>query len=286
MTAVSGGALTSYDNGAAIDQANLSVGSLKNTADPLRFGSDKGGNYYDGTIFFAAISSVARSPAWIAATNDGLTDTLITYEFDVPTPNFTTDKTEIFRGGAVQFTDTSGFEPTAWNWSFGDGTFSNEQHPVHTFTIPGNYTVLLNASNQYGSATYYRPACVRVKDVDFIANATIGTASMAVAFTDTSGPGVTGWQWNFGDGQTSSGQNPVHTYTAPGDYTVTLTATTPNDTVVAEKIGYVNVRDTYTALTGYDHKFLLRINAVPETLEDVPVKIVLGDTSGTNALNT
>lgn len=79
ITAVSGGALISYDNGAAMDQANLPAGALENTAHPLRFGFDRGGNYYDGTIFFAAVSSVARSPAWIALTNASLKDELIAF---------------------------------------------------------------------------------------------------------------------------------------------------------------------------------------------------------------
>jgi len=79
ITAVSGGALVSYVNGAAMSQVILPAGALKNTAHPLRLGFDKASNYYDGTIFFAAVSSVARSPAWIAATNLSLRDELIVY---------------------------------------------------------------------------------------------------------------------------------------------------------------------------------------------------------------
>ncbi len=45
----------------------------------------------------------------------------------------------------------------------------------------------------------------------------------AVVFTDTSGPGITEWSWDFGDGQTSKTQNPTHTYAVFGDYNVTLT---------------------------------------------------------------
>lgn len=251
-------------------------------------GNYQGGGQEWGTLDEVRVSDTTRSLAWASTTRLSATDSLITYAFEVPTTNFTVTPTEIFRGGSVTFTDTSGFDPIAWNWSFSDGTFSDEQNPTHVFTTPGNYTVLLNATNQYGSMTYYQPNCVRVKDVDFVANTTVGTAPMTVAFADTSGPGVTGWQWNFGDGGTSSVQNPVHTYTAPGDYTVTLTATTPDGNVVTEKIGYVNVRDAYAILDGYDHKMLLRIDytTIPETLEDVPVKIVLGDSSGENEFNT
>ena len=53
----------------------------------------------------------------------------------------------------VQFTDTSTGNPTAWSWSFGDSATSTEQHPVHTYTAPGTYTVSLTVTNSTGSNT-------------------------------------------------------------------------------------------------------------------------------------
>jgi gliding motility-associated-like protein len=56
----------------------------------------------------------------------------------------------------------------------------------------------------------------------------LGTAT---AFTDASasnGSTITAWLWNFGDGQTSTTQNPSHTYTTAGNFTVQLTATNSN----------------------------------------------------------
>jgi PKD repeat protein len=58
---------------------------------------------------------------------------------------------------------------------------------------------------------------------DFKANITTGTAPLTVQFTDKSTGYPTSWQWNFGDfSKSSTDQNPVHTYTKPGRYTVTL----------------------------------------------------------------
>lgn len=52
----------------------------------------------------------------------------------------------------VAFTDTStGGTPSAWNWSFGDGEYSESQNPSHIFNTYGNYTVSLNSSNAYGA---------------------------------------------------------------------------------------------------------------------------------------
>jgi hypothetical protein len=54
----------------------------------------------------------------------------------------------------VQFTDTSTGGPTAWLWTFDDGATSTEQHPTHTYTNPGIYSVTLTAMNADGSDTY------------------------------------------------------------------------------------------------------------------------------------
>jgi PKD repeat protein len=69
----------------------------------------------------------------------------------------------------------------------------------------------------------------------FNASATSGTAPLAVAFSDASTGGVTGWSWSFGDGTSSTAQNPSHTYTTAGSYTATLTVTAPGGTTSASK---------------------------------------------------
>ena len=62
----------------------------------------------------------------------------------------------------VRFTDTSTGSPTNWFWSFGDGSFSLEQHPIHTYTTPGTYNVSLTATNSAGSNTMIRAGYVTV----------------------------------------------------------------------------------------------------------------------------
>ncbi|MDI6867655.1 PKD domain-containing protein [Methanoculleus sp.] len=77
---------------------------------------------------------------------------------------------------------------------------------------------------------------------NFTANITSGQAPLAVAFTDTSTGGPVSWSWNFGDGNTSTAQNPVHTYTAAGTYTVSLSVTNAqNNTASHTKVNYINV---------------------------------------------
>jgi len=63
---------------------------------------------------------------------------------------------------AVQFTDTSTDNPTAWSWSFGDENTSSEQHPTHTYAIPGTYTVNLTITTATSSFTLSRPDYITV----------------------------------------------------------------------------------------------------------------------------
>lgn len=76
---------------------------------------------------------------------------------------------------------------------------------------------------------------------DFAASPTTGQAPLTVAFTDQSGGDVTSWSWNFGDGGTSTAQNPGHTYAAAGNYTVSLTATGPAGQDTETKTDFITV---------------------------------------------
>jgi PKD repeat protein len=65
----------------------------------------------------------------------------------------------------VEFTDTSTGFPTSWKWDFGDGTSSTERNPIHTYTLPGTYTVTLIVQNTGGSDTVIRPDSITVTSV-------------------------------------------------------------------------------------------------------------------------
>jgi PKD repeat protein len=70
------------------------------------------------------------------------------------TANFTSNTTtSAIYPLVVQFTDTSVGAPSSWNWSFGDGRYSTLQNPVYQYAVAGKYTVILNATNAYGSNT-------------------------------------------------------------------------------------------------------------------------------------
>ena len=78
--------------------------------------------------------------------------------------------------------------------------------------------------------------------VDFSADVTSGAAPLTVTFSDlSSGTGLSSWSWNFGDGSSSTQQNPTHVYLADGTYDVDLTVTDANGTATATKPGYIVV---------------------------------------------
>ncbi len=129
----------------------------------------------------------------------------------------------------VQFTDSS-LNATAWEWDFGDGFTSTDQSPEHVYDAPGVYTVVLTSQNGADSDIHQKANYIQVigPDVGFAATPTSGNSiPHTVSFTDQtafSSPGIS-WQWNFGDGNTSTAINPLHSYTQPGSFTVSLTVT-------------------------------------------------------------
>jgi PKD repeat protein len=123
----------------------------------------------------------------------------------------------------VSFTDLSTQTPTSWFWDFGDGNTSTQQNPSHTYAANGTYTVCLTATNTCGSDS----SCSSVIVNCLAPNAAFSdsTNNLTVSFTDLSTQAPTSWFWDFGDGNTSTQQDPSHTYAANGTYTVCLTAT-------------------------------------------------------------
>ncbi|HGY55724.1 MAG TPA: PKD domain-containing protein [Caldithrix abyssi] len=150
----------------------------------------------------------------------------------------------------VNFTDQSTGDVTAWSWDFGDGNTSTVQNPSHEYTTAGTYTVTLTASNSCDSDTQTKTDYITVTEptgnppvADFVGDPTSGTAPLTVNFTDQSTNNPTSWSWDFGDGGTSTQQNPSHEYTAAGTYTVSLTATNADGSDTNTKTDYITVTE-------------------------------------------
>lgn len=168
---------------------------------------------------------------------------------DAPVAAFTANPTSGTAPLNVNFTDQSTNNPTSWQWNFGDGGNSTQQNPSHTYQNAGSYTVQLIATNSLGSDTETKNNYITVTSgggsdapvAAFTGNPTSGTAPLTVSFTDQSTNNPTIWQWDFGDGTTSTQQNPSKTFSAPGNYTVKLTSSNSYGSDTHVKNNYINV---------------------------------------------
>ncbi len=140
----------------------------------------------------------------------------------------------------VSFTNQSSPGTTSWQWNFGDGGTSASQNPSHNYNSLGYFDVSLivsDVNNCYDTITkldYIGISGSVTYQADFSTSTPSGCIP-TVNFTDLSTLGTTTWSWNFGDGGTSTSQNPSHSYALSGNYTVTLITT--NNISCADKTG-------------------------------------------------
>ena len=161
-----------------------------------------------------------------------------------PVSNFTSSVTSGKAPLNVVFTDTSTGTASSWIWDFGDGSKSFVQNPKHKYSKVGTYTVILTVKNAVGSNTVTKTDYIKVTEkpvAEFSASPASGKTPLTVAFSDTSTGLPTKWKWNFGDGTSSTIQNPKHKYSKAGSYTVTLTATNAAGSSKTTKTNYIKI---------------------------------------------
>ena len=121
-----------------------------------------------------------------------------------------------------------------WDWAFGDGNISNIQNPIHTYLGSGTYvsTLIVTSIGSCKDTVTDTITVYPLPIVNFTADSIC--VGYATSFTDGSSISngtITLWHWDFGDGNSSSLQNPTHIYSSSGTYNVTLTVTSGNGCV-------------------------------------------------------
>ncbi|MBW8051177.1 MAG: PKD domain-containing protein [Cytophagales bacterium] len=147
-----------------------------------------------------------------------------------PVAGFTA--TNVCAGSPVQFTDTSSMAGgiiATWLWDFGDLNLSMQINPSHLYASADSFTVQLvvTADNSCADTAQQNIIVNPIPVADF--SYSIACADDSTQFTDQSSVAfgsIAGWDWDFGDGGTSTLPNPGHPYNPPGNYGVTLTVTT------------------------------------------------------------
>lgn len=145
-----------------------------------------------------------------------------------------------------------GDSPDSWYWDFGDGTTSEEQNPVHTYAEEGVYEVCLTINTEDGLCENTSCQFIEVFDWNnyceafffyYPAEDSANTGGLSIQFIDSSFGNPSQWEWDFGDGSTAVGQYPVHTYENEGLYEVCLTISSADGTCEDTYCEYVEVFD-------------------------------------------
>lgn len=156
----------------------------------------------------------------------------VTVDNQPPEADFTYSPSDPEKDELIQFTDTS-TDPDGsivqWEWDFGDGTISILQNPTHSYPANGTYVVTLTVWDEHDAndtATVIIVIDNFAPEVGFSFLPDEPKISETITFVDESSDpdgSVVAWQWDFGDGTTSTDQNPTHSYSGDGTYIVRLT---------------------------------------------------------------
>ncbi|MGQ9846455.1 MAG: PKD domain-containing protein [Bacteroidales bacterium] len=203
----------------------------------------------------------------LIVSNGSQSDTMVLtnyiHVFQNPTASFTINPTTGCVPLNVSFTNTSQLGDTIitnYVWDFGDGGSSNQQNPSHNYTQPGGYGVSLQITDGHGChASFTQQGAVIVSSIPQVAFTADYTSNCTAPFTvifhnQSTGMGTLTYLWNFGDGTTSTAQNPTHTYTQSGSYSVSLQVTNQygcsNDTTYTNYINISNVNAAFHTNVG------------------------------------
>jgi len=217
------------------------------------------------TTFFNPGSYTIKLTVTNLSGSNTLTRTGYITVYESPTVNFmAVDSAGCFPLRS-QFTDQSvagtGSTISSWEWNFGDGATASDQHPLHIYNASGNFSVTLKVTNDKGcSKVFTRPQYIKVNqgvDAKFSnSSPAVCRPPTNISFTNTStGPGTMSYLWDFGDGGTTNQANPIHAYTTPGNYTVTLVA-----------VSDLGCRDTVQTVNAVVIDTVITVFSIPDSI--------------------
>ncbi len=195
-------------------------------------------NYYKVDDSQGGIKNDLAAPQkYIAKKYDGpylemLRNSYVGEEKQLPPPpsaDFTADVVEGCSPLTVRFTAEYKDVGLTYLWDFGDGAISYEENPLHIYPVDGNYDVQLTVTSSIDeqSETNLKKGFVSVFSSPEVSINGIETeedeavVGHEIGFVESS-KDVVEWQWFFGDEESSSMQNPFHSYAQPGQYSVVL----------------------------------------------------------------
>lgn len=198
--------------------------------------------------------TITLTVTYANGTTNTQTKTAYITVYSEPVVDFTTDKTSGCFPAVIQFTDLSTTVPgtniNSWRWDFGDGNTSNQQNPKYVYRSPGVYTVILTIGTDKGcSKVLARPNYISVVQgvvPSFsYSDPSVCRAPATINFTNAStGPGNLLYNWDFGDGGSTTIASPAHQYNVNGTYHISFTVTSDqgctDSSIINLPIGKVN----------------------------------------------
>ena len=162
----------------------------------------------------------------------------------------------------------SKFPIVSYHWDFGNGKTSSVQNPTAVFTADGDaeFDVTLTATDINGnSQTMKIERAVKLNQriaAGILAEPTVGFGPLTVQFENKTIGDAESFLWDFGDGTMSNDKNPVHTYSEPGIYSVSLTSSVTGFSNTESIAGLVQV---YDDLENLGYTYLQLVEASGET---------------------
>lgn len=210
-----------------------------------------------------------------------------------PYADFTYSTTVICPGDSVQFTNTS-LNATTFSWAFGQGSPSSSslENPSVAFPNSGTYTISLVAIGPGGTDILTQNINIVVSDSPNAAFAPLSNpiyVPNATAYFNNNSINANSYHWDFGNGATSTDENPWMTYSTPGIYTVTLIAenglcgsdTATFDVEVINNVS-INENDTQSQIKLFPNPFKNSLNIEINSEKEENISITIYDIIGKN----
>jgi len=168
----------------------------------------------------------------------------------VPQPDFSAEPVSGYVPLEVGFTNLTMGEFESLLWDFGDGSTSTQTNPTHEYQSIGLYSVSLTAYNSHGYDTETKFDYIEVQESEevtaaFEVSGSYGCSPFTVNFTNQSTGSINSYLWDFGDGETSTEENPEHIFIGADEYTVLLTVTGQVNTDTAEETIIVELAEPF-----------------------------------------
>ena len=189
------------------------------------FGDDKTSTDENPTHAYSSDGTFTVTLTATGVGDENSTSKTITVAYPAPVANFTMDKTEAETGETITFTNSSE-NATTYSWDFGDGNTSTDENPTHSYSSDDTFTVTLTATGDGGENSISKMVTINYPApiVDFTMGKSEVEIGETISFTNSS-ENATSYSCDFGDGNSSVDENPTHSYSSDGTFTVTLTAT-------------------------------------------------------------